>query len=214
MSSMAFYDHIVNSNEYLSKKALVIDFGNEFNGFATLNLHLSASQLACLRRSELFSELMSEVIRELASCFVKLYCILSNMQVHDNSLFDLYMGYPYLSSKVMRLKAMKAKEEGRKIVFQVHDNSLSAIYMGYPHLSRKVMRLKRYIIDWYAFELNKFGCFDDIPCSRISETGSSKKAMTNLGLASRDVEDLTEEERDSLNTEAIHEIGLHFIKSV
>ncbi|KAK0604320.1 hypothetical protein LWI29_014500 [Acer saccharum] len=190
MSSMAFYDHIVYSNEYLSKKALVIDFGNEFNGFATLNLHLSASQLACLRRSELFPELMSEAIRELASCFVKLYCILSNMQVHDNSLFAIYMGYPYLSSKVMRLKAMKAKEEGRKIVFQ------------------------RYIIDWYAFELNKFGCFDDIPCSRISETGSSKKAMTNLGLASRDVEDLTEEERNSLNTKAIHEIGLHFIKSV
>ena len=87
---LKLYDHIVNSNEYLSKKALVIDFGNEFNGFATLNLDLSvvprAMQLECLQRSELFSELMSEAIRELMSCFVKLTCILPNMQVHDKSL--------------------------------------------------------------------------------------------------------------------------------
>ncbi|KAK0605556.1 hypothetical protein LWI29_028102 [Acer saccharum] len=191
---LKLYDHIVNSNEYLSKKALVIDFGNEFNGFATLNLDLSivprASQLACLQRSELFPELISEAIRELMSCFVKLTCILSNMQVHYNSLSTIYMGYPYLSRKVMHFKAMKAKEKGRKIMFQ------------------------RYIIDCYASELNRFGCFDDIPCSRINEADSSKRAMTNLGSAGKDVEDWIEEEHGSLNTEAAREIGLHFIKSI
>ncbi|KAK0604734.1 hypothetical protein LWI29_018908 [Acer saccharum] len=63
--------HIMNSNEYCSKNALVIDYDNEFNDFASLNLDLfsnivpRASQLTCLRRSNFPPKLMSQAIRDL-----------------------------------------------------------------------------------------------------------------------------------------------------
>ncbi|KAK1586836.1 hypothetical protein Q3G72_006556 [Acer saccharum] len=62
--------------------------------------------------------------------------------------------------------------------------------------------------------LERFGCFDDIPYARINEAGSTNRAMKNLGLVGRKIDDLTNHERLSLNAEGAYEIGLHLIKTV